>query len=255
VRDNVAFGPRSSGATTRAARLRAEHWLREVDAIDFADRRPNQLSGGEAQRIAIARALAAEPKLLLLDEPLAALDVTVVPAIRRLLRRVLVGQTAVVVTHDVLDAYVLASTVAVVNAGRVVEFGATADVLQRPRSPFTAALVGLNLFTGVSTARGMRTESGAELGAQRTGIPSGSSVGATLSPSRIQISLVRPTDTGINALEGRIIDLEPRGDLVRVTTASVAADVSPATVAELDLVPGMMVWSSFPESELAPYAL
>ncbi len=125
VLDNVAFGPRSGGARRRTAHEAARRWLDEVDVADLADRKPGQLSGGQAQRVAVARALAAEPRLLLLDEPLAALDVAVAPALRQTLRRVLADRTVVLVTHDVLDALLLADRVVVLEGGRVVESGPT----------------------------------------------------------------------------------------------------------------------------------
>ena len=93
-------------------------WLEAVDAAALEDRRPSELSGGQAQRIAVARALAAEPRLLLLDEPMAALDVTVVPAMRQVLKRVLAGRSAIIVTHDVLDALLLADRVLVIGLVR-----------------------------------------------------------------------------------------------------------------------------------------
>ena len=117
---NVAFGPRSRGLGARAAQARATQWLTAVDAVELADRRPSQLSGGQAQRIAIARALATDPALLLLDEPMAALDVAVAPALRLLLRSVLrgTGRTALLVTHDILDALSLADRVVVMEDGQ-----------------------------------------------------------------------------------------------------------------------------------------
>ena len=107
VLDNVAFGPRSSGHDTARRASTARRWLDEVGAAEFADRKPAQLSGGQAQRVAIARALAADPRLLLLDEPLAALDVGAAPLLRRVLRRVLADRSAIIVTHDLLDALLL----------------------------------------------------------------------------------------------------------------------------------------------------
>jgi molybdate transport system ATP-binding protein len=140
VRDNVAFGPRTAGADRVAARLVAERWLERVDATGLADRRPRRLSGGQAQRVAVARALATEPRLLLLDEPFGALDVGVAPAMRRLLAEVLAERTVVIVTHDPLDALALADHVIVLGEGRVVEQGPTREVLLNPRTEFTRLL-------------------------------------------------------------------------------------------------------------------
>ena len=106
----------SAGASKRAARQTARHWLAEVEAEELAARRPGELSGGQAQRVAVARALAADPELLLLDEPMAALDIHAAPLLRRLLKRVLAGRRAIIITHDVLDALMLADRVIVLEA-------------------------------------------------------------------------------------------------------------------------------------------
>lgn len=140
VRDNVAFGPRSAGRSRAEARDIAERWLERVDATGLADRRPRRLSGGQAQRVAVARALATEPRLLLLDEPFGALDAGVAPAMRRLLAAVLVERTVVIVTHDPLDALALADRVIVLDEGRIVEEGPTREVLLNPRTEFMRLL-------------------------------------------------------------------------------------------------------------------
>ena len=111
VLENVAFGPRAGGAGRGEARRRALAWLHEVGAEQFADRHPDELSGGQAQRVAIARVLAADPRVILLDEPLSALDVAARPRMRGVLGRVLAGRTAVVITHDEADVTELADRV------------------------------------------------------------------------------------------------------------------------------------------------
>jgi molybdate transport system ATP-binding protein len=146
VRDNVAFGPRSTGSTRDASRATADDWLARAGVADLAARRPAALSGGQAQRVAVARALAAHPALLLLDEPMTALDVAAVPAQRMLLHGVLQHRTVVLVTHDPLDALVLADRVVVLENGRIVEEGPTRQIFARPRTDFTRALTfGLDL--------------------------------------------------------------------------------------------------------------
>ncbi len=213
VLENVAFGARSTGARRSVARSRARHWLEQVDAAEFASRRPAQLSGGQAQRIAVARALATDPRLLLLDEPMAALDVTVVPALRGLLKRVLSDRTAIIVTHDVVDAFTLADRVLVIDGGRLVDSGPTREVLEHPRTPFAAALVGLNL------------------------LPDGSVV----APSTVSVSTTPVAD----AIAGTVESIETRGDLVRVRVGDLAADLTPARFADLALEPGDRVWLSY----------
>lgn len=140
VRDNVAFGPRSAGAPLARARELAEEWLVAADVADLADRKPGALSGGQAQRVAVARALAARPRLLLLDEPMTSLDVAAVPAQRQLLHRMLSDRSVILVTHDPLDALALADRVIVLADGRIVETGPTREIFAHPRTDFTRAL-------------------------------------------------------------------------------------------------------------------
>ena len=147
VLDNVAFGPRSHGVRRRAAHRSAQSWLERLDAAAWAERRPHQLSGGQQQRVALARALAAEPDLLLLDEPFSAIDAAAVDDLRELVRRE-VTTTCILVTHDLADALTLTENVVILEEGRIVEDGPTTDVLRRPRSRFAAQLAGVNLVPG-----------------------------------------------------------------------------------------------------------
>jgi molybdate transport system ATP-binding protein len=254
VLDNVAFGPRSAGQSRRQSRATAAHWLEEVDALDLADRKPAQLSGGQAQRIAVARALASAPALLLLDEPLAALDVGVAQDVRRMLRRVLAGRTVIFVTHDILDAFTLADRVLVVHNGTIVEQGPTRDVLRRPRTGFTAELAGLNLLTGVGTAAGLQLDDGTTLTAAG-GAPPARAAALAVSPSAVAVSLARPPAGISNVVAATIRDLDPHGDLVRVHSALLAADVPASLAVDLDLRPGLPVYFSFDPADATIYPL
>jgi molybdate transport system ATP-binding protein len=287
VLENVAFGPRSSGMKARPARDIAREWLAVVNALDLQNRSSRHLSGGQAQRVAVARALASEPRLLLLDEPLAALDVAVAPALRRLLKGVLADRTALIVTHDVLDALTLADRVIVVEGGRIVEQGLTREVLSRPRSVFSARLAALNLLTGVRTATGLRTGRGAEvIGTERTGaevtgaegrghaaITHGTRVAAAIRPADISISPAPPSARA-NVARATLDYLEPRGDIVRahctlaefgagtgtstgtgtsIGTETLMVDMPPLVAAELN--PESPVWLSWDASATTLYAL
>src|SRR5690606_29352430 len=148
--DNIAFGLRARGERRAAARARAADWLTRVGLPEVAERRPGALSGGQAQRVALARALATEPQLLLLDEPLAALDAATRLQVRAdlgLHLRDYPGHT-VLVTHDPLDAMILADRLIIIEDGAIVQQGAPAEVAARPRSDYVAHLMGLNLYRG-----------------------------------------------------------------------------------------------------------
>ena len=255
VLDNVAFGPRSAGASSGRARQIATRWLREVDADQLAGRRPAELSGGQAQRIAVARALASDPGLLLLDEPLAALDISVAPAMRRMLRRVLADRSAVIVTHDVLDAYTLADKVIIVENGRIVDEGTPADVFDRPRSAFAAGLAGLNLVTGVRRGTTLVTADAAATidNVPEPAVAEGAPLSLAVRPAAVSVSVEPPADPRLTSVRADLIDLEPRGDFVRARSAVLAADVSPKEAAQLDPAVGSSVWFSFAATSATLY--
>lgn len=142
--DNVAFGPRARGRGKTHARALALDMLRRLDLADHADARPSRLSGGQSQRVALARALVNEPKLLLLDEPLASLDV----GTRRRVRREIAhdiesfGTSTVLVTHDPVDAREIADRVVVLDRGSVVQSGSVDEVATDPANEWIAELFG-----------------------------------------------------------------------------------------------------------------
>lgn len=261
---NVAFGPRAQGAPKREAEERARELLAAVDVTELADRRPARMSGGQQQRVALARALAPEPGLLLLDEPLAALDVDVTPAMRALLRRVIRDgkQTALLVSHSALDALVLADRVVVLTAGRVVEEGPVREVLARPRNAFTARIAGLDLVPGVACEGGLRTADGTVVtGRADVALNDGEPAVAVFPPSAVSVFREAPGGSPRNAVEVVLAALEPRGDVVRLRAAAppggpawadgLAADVTPAAVADLAVEPGARVWFAVKATEVA----
>ncbi|GAA4051181.1 ATP-binding cassette domain-containing protein [Arthrobacter methylotrophus] len=247
VLDNVAFGPRSAGASRAQSRETARYWLAEVDVTQLAGRKPGQLSGGQAQRVAVARALAASPELLLLDEPMSALDIHAAPHLRRLLKRVLSGRRALIITHDVLDALMLADRVIVMEKGRIVEEGATREVLRRPRSQFAAGLAGVNLMAGTVTEDGLRTVATGELPSLHVAghlddeAEPGQPGVAAFPPSAVSVFLDAAHGSPRNSFPVGITDLEPHGDHIRVRAGDLAADITPAASAELGLEPGSRV--------------
>ncbi|RNL80821.1 sulfate/molybdate ABC transporter ATP-binding protein [Nocardioides marmorisolisilvae] len=257
VLDNVAFGPRSRGVPRRDAQQQAEHWLSQVGALDLAGRKPGGLSGGQAQRVAIARALAADPRLLLLDEPMASLDVEVTPALRQTLRGVLADRTAVIVTHDVLDALLLADRVVVLENGRIVEDGDTRVVLTRPRSRFAARLAGVNLLAGTWTGDHVELDDGGVLfGMAAEPLPQpGDRVVATFKPHAVAVYRDLPQGSPRNSFGVRIDELEPLGDLIRLRTEQLSADVTLQAVADLDLTPGTWAAFSVKATEIDVYRL
>lgn len=259
VLDNVAFGPRSAGQGPRRSRITARHWLEQVGAVELADRKPAELSGGQAQRVAIARALAASPQLLLLDEPIAALDVGAAPTLRRVLRQVLADRAAIIVTHDLLDALVLAQRVVIMDGGKIVESGPTAEVIRHPRTAFTARIAGLNMITGTAEDRAVRQQDGHLVaGIPRTDSDPGEPAIAVFSPNAVSVFTEPPHGSPRNAIPVVITELEPRDDQIRVRAEtrsgqSLTADVTVSAVSELDLYPGSSVYFSVKASAVTIY--
>jgi molybdate transport system ATP-binding protein len=259
--DNVAFGLRARGVHRREARAAASSWLERVGLGDVASRRPGQLSGGQAQRVALARALAAEPALLLLDEPLAALDARTRLELRGELRRYLGGFAGptLVVTHDPLDALVLADRIVVLEDGRVAQAGAPAEVARRPATQYVARLMGLNLYRGVAGRDGVvELDGGGTLvAAAEEGPAAGARVLVVVPPSAISLlSGEPPAGSARNVWPGTVTGVELLTDRVRVAIAgspSALVDITPAALADLTLTPGDRVWLTAKATETAAF--
>nr|WP_269137277.1 ATP-binding cassette domain-containing protein [Cellulosimicrobium cellulans] len=238
VEDNVAFGLRARGVPRSRARREARAALGHVGAGGLATRRATDLSGGQAQRVAIARALVTDPRVLLLDEPLASLDVGVAQHVRSVLHHAQREhpRTTLLVTHDLLDVLLLADRVVVLDAGRVIEDGPVDQVLTRPRSRFAARLAGVNLLAGSVvhvavpepvTVRGLGTEPGGP-GSGRADaslVPTEAGPGeeaaareATLAVDGTEVRVRGTTGERLVAGDGAVAVFEPRAVAVHRAT-------------------------------------
>lgn len=252
VVENVEFGLRSRGVGRSSASEAAAVWLERLGIGDLARRRPRDLSGGQAQRVALARALVTGPKMLLLDEPLAALDATT----RVEMRRVLADHLAVFegprlfITHDPTEAFLLADELHIIEGGRITQVGTVDDIRLRPRTAYIADLGGSNLFFG--EAAGGAVDVGGHLLRIADSHISGP-VLATVHAQAISLHAHRPGGSPRNAWETTVTRIEHFGDRVRVQTGPplpVTAEVTPGAVGELQLREGSSVWVSIKATEI-----
>ncbi|MDQ1289532.1 MAG: molybdate transport system ATP-binding protein [Actinomycetota bacterium] len=271
VLDNVAFPLRARGTRRHTARTAAAGWLDRLALTDLARRRPATLSGGQSQRVALARALAADPLVLLLDEPTAALDAHTRTQIRAELRHHLSSfpGPALVVTHDPLEALLLADRILVLEGGHLVQDGAPAQVSRRPATDYVARLMGLNLYSGTltdpTTGRVDLDPAGVLFAAgydphddePHPAPPAGTRVRVAVPPSAISLHTAEPgPGSARNVWTGTVTGLELLTDRVRVAVQGppdALVDVTPAAVAALHLAPGLPVWLSAKATEIATY--
>jgi molybdate transport system ATP-binding protein len=253
--DNVAFGLRSRGVKRATARQRASVWLDRVGLGDYASARPDHLSGGQAQRVALARALITEPRLLLLDEPLAALDATTRASTRRDLRRHLADYDGVrvIVTHDPIEAAALADRLVVLEAGRVVQTGTSAEISAHPRSAYVADLVGVNLLRG----RGQqdRVVVSAEAALTVAAAVDGDLL-AVIHPRAVSLHREAPEGSARNVWQGRVANVDRETDRVRVEVSGpipIVAEITHGALDDLGLTGGSPVWVSVKATEIAVF--
>jgi molybdate transport system ATP-binding protein len=257
--ENVAFGLRARGVEKQAARSEAARWLDTVGLSQYARTRPRALSGGQAQRVALARALATDPELLLLDEPLAALDASTTLHVRAELGQHLQrfeGRT-LLVTHDPLDAMVLADRIVIIEDGQIVQEGKPTEVAHRPRTDYVAQLVGLNLYQGRASGTAVTLTEG---GTITLAEPATGPVHVAFPPTAVSLYTTRPSGSPRNTWPAVVTGIEQHAHTVRVRLdasptgpSTLLADITPAAVADLHLTPGQPLHTTLKATEVHTY--
>jgi ABC-type sulfate/molybdate transport systems ATPase subunit len=239
VRQNVAY----------AGKERADEFLERFRVSHLANARPTALSGGERQRVALARALARGPGVILLDEPLSALDAHTKGTVRAELQELLreLGLPTILVTHDFEDAAALADQVGVLVDGRLRQLATPGELLERPRDAFVASFTGANLLRG----RASRYDDELTLVRLETGelIYSSDSaendVGVVVYPWEVSIGRVHHQDSAMNLIEGEIRSIVTVGNRVRVRIGPITAEVTPSSADKLELARGGIAFATF----------
>jgi molybdate transport system ATP-binding protein len=239
VRRNVAFGGHAN----------VDSLLERFRITELAGARPSELSGGERQRVALARALARDPAVLLLDEPLSALDAFTRGHVRAELRELLreLGLPTLVVTHDFEDAAALADAVGVLVDGRILQVGAPSDLVAAPANAFVASFTGANLLHGVA-GPGPAGLTAVALDAGFTAYtadPGSGSVAVAVYPWEVAIARETPHDSAVNHVRAPIASLVSLGNRVRVRVGPITAEVTAQSSERLGLTEGDIVVASF----------
>jgi len=235
VADNIAFGLRQQRMPARDIAARVEEMLTLVKLTPFARRKPDQLSGGQKQRVALARSLARKPKVLLLDEPLGALDKKLREETQFELTDLQqqLGLTFVIVTHDQEEAMTVADRIAVMDRGRIVQVATPAEIYEQPNSRYVADFIGdINLLEGRITGSGGSSVRMACAGTgasifveQQLDAEAGATAWFAIRPEKVAISLDRPADVTVNTVAGKVWDIGYLGDVsiyhVRLQTGAI----------------------------------
>ncbi|MBX5473601.1 MAG: ABC transporter ATP-binding protein [Thermoleophilia bacterium] len=232
-----------------AGRRRADAYLERFRIAHLADARPGELSGGERQRVALARALARDPAVLLLDEPLSALDAHTKASVRSELQQLLreLGLPTILVTHDFEDAAALADLVGVLVEGKVRQLASPQELVSRPRDAFVASLTGANLLHGVAGPVGddltaVRLDTGETV--YSTDLAQGR-VGVVVYPWDVSVARIHHEDSAMNAIRGEVGSLVEIGNRVRVSIGPIAAEVTAASAERLELARGGCAVATF----------
>jgi molybdenum ABC transporter ATP-binding protein len=221
VFENVAYGLDSKKMSKEGKAVKVENMLQTLDIVHLIDNMPDNLSGGEQQRVALARALVLEPNVLLLDEPLSALDVTTRGRVRRELKKTLsfLDIPTIIVTHDYEDAISLGDRILVMDHGRVIQEGTAKELLTYPRSAFVADFSGTNFFSGEAERNeggltDLKVEEG-EVTLSSAQMAKGS-LSVMIHPWDIDLAKEKPVDTDVNMLRGEVVNVLSYGNRARV---------------------------------------
>jgi molybdenum ABC transporter ATP-binding protein len=238
IEQNVTFG----GGT-------ADGLLRRLRIENLAKARPTELSGGERQRVALARALARDPQVLLLDEPMAALDPHTRGSVRAELHDLLreLGLPTLLVTHDFEDAVLLADRVGVLVDGRLRQLGPPAELLGTPADAFVASFAGANLLSGIAEpgADGLTT---VRLDDRTTIYSTDETFGVVdvvVYPWDVSLALREHADSALNLIAGEVLSVAEVGNRVRIRLGALTAEVTRRSLERLELRPGAQVVASF----------
>ena len=252
VEKNVGFGLRQEKIARSEIAARVDEMLAMLRLSGYGKRRIDQLSGGQKQRVALARALIKRPRVLLLDEPLAALDKKLRAETQFELKEVQrkLGVTFIIVTHDQDEAMTLADRIAVMNAGKLAQVASPAEIYEQPRSRWVADFIGdVSLIEGRFSAPGLMQTTVGELRARQEGAGVGETVWLALRPEKIALARERPTGD-INALAGNVAEIGYRGDRsiykVRLADRSFMLVALPNAGSRADFKQGDIVWVHWP---------
>jgi putative spermidine/putrescine transport system ATP-binding protein len=254
VRDNISFGLRMKKTPKNEIGKKVDTVLEMVRLQETANRYPHQLSGGQQQRIALARALAVQPRVLLLDEPLSALDAEVRVALRGEIRRIQsdLAITTVYVTHDQEEALSISDKVVVMNKGLIEQVGAPEEIYRAPKTRFVATFIGTaNQFPGTASGSDMVVCPNIKLLADgMSGFHDGQAVVALVRPENIQVQTELSQRAGWNVAPGVVETITFHGAVTRlgvnVGGQRVVADVTVANTKPVSL--NQKIWLMFPRS-------